>query len=69
MTIGGMGEADSLFLSRADSVRFVAGLPHAQTSSPASAGVYTTSHTDRGKALYQDKCSSRRSDDLSGRAT
>lgn len=42
---------------------------HAQASTPASSGVYSTEQAVRGGNLYQSKCSSCHIDDLSGGGT
>jgi mono/diheme cytochrome c family protein len=42
---------------------------HAQASTPASSGVYTTEQAARGSEFYQSKCSSCHGNDLSGGGT
>jgi S-disulfanyl-L-cysteine oxidoreductase SoxD len=42
---------------------------HAQDNASTSSGVYTTQQADRGKAIYQSKCSTCHGDDLSGGGT
>jgi mono/diheme cytochrome c family protein len=42
---------------------------HAQASTPASSGVYTTEQAARGREFYEAKCSSCHGNDLSGGGT